>query len=179
MVLENLPLILVLAGIVLMVLEALAPGANFIVVGVAVLAAGLVGLLVGSAGLLTGGALVALLAALTIIFGSVALYVYREFEFYDGGDSGATSDSASLRGKTGRVTERVTETDGRVKLDEGGFSPVYQARAIDGEIPEGERVFVVDPGGGNVLTVESLGAIERDEIDRALEQEEESEYETN
>lgn len=172
MVLEsvNLPLLLVIAGIVLMVLEAVAPGANFIVVGIALLAAGLVGLIVGSAGLLSGGALIGLLAALVVAFGAATLYIYREFEFYQTTDSGATSDSASLRGETGRVTKRVTETEGRVELDKGGFSPIYQARSMDGEIPEGEKVIVLDPGGGNILTVEPVGAISRDPIDRALDE---------
>ena len=66
------------------------------------------------------------------------------------------------------MTRRVTETSGQVKLDRGGFNPYYAARSTLGAIPEGTEVIVVDPGGGNVLTVESLGDIEEDEIDRAL-----------
>ena len=38
---------------------------------------------------------------------------------------------------------------------------------MDGAIPEGEDVMVIDPGGGNVVTVESLETIE-DDIDRQL-----------
>jgi hypothetical protein len=66
------------------------------------------------------------------------------------------------------VTERVTPTEGEVKLDEGGFNPHYAARSVDGEIPAGTEVLVVDPGGGNVVTVESVSAA-YDDIDRELE----------
>jgi hypothetical protein len=69
-----------------------------------------------------------------------------------------------------RVTERVTPTEGEVKLDDGGFNPYYSARSIDGEIAEGTRVMVVDPGGGNVVTVESVDT-DTDEIDRELARE--------
>jgi membrane protein implicated in regulation of membrane protease activity len=100
----------------------------------------------------------------------VTLYAYRQLDVYGGEDEGQTSDSSSLRGQTGRVTQRVTETEGKVKLDSGGFNPYYQARSIDGEIPEGEEVMVVDPGGGNVVTVESMSNL-TDEIDRELARE--------
>jgi membrane protein implicated in regulation of membrane protease activity len=157
----SLPLLLVILGIGLSIAEALAPGAHFVVVGVALLVAGIVGLLVPA----LSGALA--LAALVLISGAASLYVYREFDLYGGSGAGATSDSDSLKGRSGRVTERVTETGGEIKLDGGGFNPYYSARTIDGEIPEGTEVMVVDPGGGNVLTVEPLGAIE-DDIDREL-----------
>ncbi|PSQ15878.1 protease [Halobacteriales archaeon QS_8_69_26] len=161
---ENvLPQLLVLAGITLVILEALAPGAHFIVLGVALLLAGLIGLVFPP----LGGPLA--LAALVLGLGAVTFYVYREFDFYGGKGQAQTSDSDSLKGTTGRVTERVTATDGEVKLEDGGFNPYYQARAIDGEIPEGEEVIVVDPGGGNVLTVESMSSLSTDNIDRELE----------
>ena len=162
----SLPLLLVILGIGLSISEDLAPGAHFVVVGVALLAAGLVGLLVPA----LSGPLA--LAALVLVSGVASLYVYREFDVYGGSDAGATTDSDSLRGQSGRVTERVTETGGEIKLDEGGFNPYYSARTIDEEIPEGTEVMVVDPGGGNVLTVEALGAIE-DDIDRELARERE------
>ncbi|MFW5900355.1 MAG: hypothetical protein ACOCTH_01095, partial [Halodesulfurarchaeum sp.] len=38
----------------------------------------------------------------------------------------------------------------------------------DDEIPEGAEIIVMDPGGGNVLTVEAVS--QRDDIDRELEQ---------
>jgi membrane protein implicated in regulation of membrane protease activity len=161
----SVPFLLVLAGAALMIMEAFAPGAHFIVVGIALLAAGLAGLLLGP--LLPAAALPLVLAAIVLVAGGTALYGYRQFDFYGGKGSGQTSDSASLRGKTGRVTQRVSKSDGEVKLESGGFNPYYQARALDGEIEEGEEVMVVDPGGGNVLTVESVSAFE-DDIDREL-----------
>jgi len=159
-----LSLLLVVAGIGLTIAEALAPGAHFIVLGVALLLAGLVGLLIPG----LGGPLA--LAVLVLIFGGVALYGYRELDIYGGKGRARTTDSDSLKGRTGRVTERVTETGGQVKLEAGGFNPYYSARTIDGEIPEGAEVMVIDPGGGNVLTVESLDAVE-DDIDRELARE--------
>jgi membrane protein implicated in regulation of membrane protease activity len=161
----SVPFLLVLLGSALMILEAFAPGAHFIVVGIALLSAGLVGLFLG--GILPAAVLPLVLAAVVLVAGGASLYVYRQFDLYGGKGAGQTSDSKSLRGKTGRVTERVTERDGEVKLDSGGFNPYYQARALDGEIPEGEEVIVVDPGGGNVLKVESTRALE-DDIDREL-----------
>jgi membrane protein implicated in regulation of membrane protease activity len=161
----SLPFLLILVGAGLMIMEAFAPGAHFIVVGIALLAAGLVGLLLG--GILPAAVLPIVLAAIVLVAGGVALYGYRQFDFYGGKGTGQTSDSKSLQGKTGRVTKRVTKRTGEVKLDSGGFNPYYQARALDGEIPEGEDVMVVDPGGGNVLTVESLSVF-KDEIDEEL-----------
>lgn len=161
----SVPFTLVLLGAALMVMEAFAPGAHFIVVGIALLAAGLAGLLIGS--FLPAAALPIVLAAVVLVAGGAALYGYRQFDFYGGKGSGQTSDSASLRGKTGLVTQHVTRSDGEIKLEGGGFNPYYQARALDGEIAEGEEVMVVDPGGGNVLTVESVSAFE-DDIDREL-----------
>ena len=161
----SVPFLLVLVGAALMIMEAFAPGAHFIVVGVALLAAGLAGLLVGP--ILPAAALPLVLAAIVLVAGGATLYGYRQFDFYGGKGAGRTSDSASLQGKTGQVTRRVSKSDGEVKLSGGGFNPYYQARALDGEIAEGEEVMVVDPGGGNVLTVESVSAFE-DDIDREL-----------
>jgi len=158
---ETLPLLLVAAGLGLSVLEAFAPGAHFVVLGIALLAAGLVGLILGPL------ASPIVLGVLVLVFGALALYGYREFDLYGGKGTGQTSDSASLKGRTGRVTERVTPTEGEVKLDEGGFNPFYAARSVDGEIDVGSEVVVIDPGGGNVVTVESLST-NYDEIDREL-----------
>lgn len=161
----SLSLLLLLAGAGLVVAEALAPGAHFIVVGVALLAAGLVGTLLG--GVFAGPLLVFMLAATVLVVGAATLYGYRQFDIYGGKGGPQTSDSDSLRGQTGRVTERVTETGGEVKLDDGGFNPYYRARTIDGSIEPGEEVIVLDPGGGNVITVESVSGFE-DDIDREL-----------
>ncbi len=159
---DNMPLVLLASGLVLMGLEALSPGAHFIVIGVALLGAGLIGLVFPPA------ANVLVLAALTLAIGVAATYVYREFDFYGGKGTAQTSDSDSLAGKTGYVTKTVTTRSGEVKLDSGGFAPHYSARTTEGTIEEGEEIIVLDPGGGNVLTVESMGSIGEDEIDRAL-----------
>lgn len=161
----SLPLLLVIAGIGLAIAEALAPGAHFIVLGVALILAGLVGLLLGAAIPILAGPIV--LALLVLVFGGIALFAYRELDIYGGKGRARTKDSASLKGRLGRVTKPINETGGEVKLERGGFNPYYSARSVDGEIAEGEEVIVVDPGGGNVLTVESLGPVE-DEIDREL-----------
>jgi len=162
----SVPLLLIVLGAGLMIMEAFAPGAHFIVIGIALFAAGLVGIGLSSIGV-PAAILLLVVAGVVVTAGGTALYGYRQFDFYGGTGSGQTSDSSSLRGKTGRVTERVTSSNGEVKLDSGGFNPYYQARALDGEIPEGEEVMVVDPGGGNVVTVESTSVFE-DDIDREL-----------
>ena len=159
--LDSLPMLLLLAGVALSIAEALIPGAHFVVLGVALIAAGLVGLLLGPL------ASPLLLAVLVLAFGGVALYAYRELDLYGGKGVARTRDSDSLKGQTGRVTERVTSSEGQIKLHEGGFNPFYAARTMRGEIPEGTEVLVVDPGGGNVVKVEPLESIE-DPIDREL-----------
>ena len=164
---QSLPVVLFTLGVILAIAEAIAPGAHLIVVGVALIVAGLVGILLMSVPGITGALLAGILAAIVLIAGSVALWGYRELDLYKGTEVGRTKDSTSLRGSTGRVTDTVTPTGGEIKLDSGGFNPYYRARSIDGEIPEGTEVVVIDPGGGNVLQVESLGAIE-DDIDREL-----------
>jgi membrane protein implicated in regulation of membrane protease activity len=161
---QILPFLLVAAGLVLAILETTAPGAHFIVVGAALFFAGLVGLLAAQVGLTVLASPVAL-GALVVAFGGLTLWAYRTFELYPS-EGGRTSDSSSLRGTTGRVTERVTPAGGEVRLDDGGFDPHYSARSVDGEIPVDTEVIVVDPGGGNVVTVESFE--DTDAIDRAL-----------
>ncbi|MFC7073608.1 NfeD family protein [Halovenus rubra] len=173
--LTNLPLLLILVGAGLVIAEAFAPGAHFFVVGVALLAAGLVGFL---GAFLLPGPINLLLMAIVVLLSSLAtLWAYRQLDVMGGPGKGKTSDSSSLRGSTGRVTERVTPTKGEIKLSDGGFNPYYKARSMDGEISEEEEVIVVDPGGGNVVTVESVSKIGND-IDRELEREREREAET-
>ncbi|WP_415380675.1 NfeD family protein [Halosimplex sp. TS25] len=171
---SNLPLFLLLAGAALTIAEAFAPGAHFMVLGVALLVAGLVGLLLPPS---LGVAAPIILAGLVLAAGAATFYVYRQFDFYGGKGEEQTSDSDSLRGAMGRVTERITSTGGEVKLDEGGFNPYYRAKSVDGEIEEETEVMVVDPGGGNVVTVEPVaGGV--DEIDRALARERERDIES-
>lgn len=156
---------LVLAGIILIIAEGIAPGAHFIVLGVALLGAGIVGITIGSIFSPIAGPLA--LAILVLVFGAIALVGYRELDLYGGKGSAQTATSESLKGSTGRVTEEVSETAGEVKINNGGFNPYYSARSTDGTIPEGTEVIVIDPGGGNIVTVETIEMIE-DEIDREL-----------
>ncbi|MFB6119839.1 MAG: NfeD family protein [Halobacteriaceae archaeon] len=158
-----LPLFLTILGIALIVAEAMAPGAHFIVLGVALLGAGLIGLLVPP----LAQPLVA--AGLVVAVGAMSLYVYRTFDFYGGKGIARTSDSETLVGQRGVVTERVTPQRGRVELRDGGFDPTFSARSVDGEIAAGTEIIVVDPGGGSVLTVESVESL--DDIDRELARE--------
>lgn len=163
---DTLPLLLVTAGLLLAMAEAIAPGANFIVVGIALIGAGLGGLAFATLGV-AGGVLTLVMAALTLVFGAAAFYGYHEFDLYGGKGQQQTRDRESLTGTTGTVVEAVTPQGGQVKLEGGGFNPHYSARSMDGTIPEGEEVIVVDPGGGNVVTVESMAYVE-DDIDREL-----------
>ena len=174
LLLTNLPLVLILVGAGLVIAEAFAPGAHFFVVGVALFAAGLVGY--AGAFIIPGPINLLLMSVVVLVASAATLWAYRELDLMGGPGKGQTKDSSSLRGSTGRVTERVTPTAGEIKLAGGGFNPYYKARSIDGEIPEGEEVIVVDPGGGNVVTVESVSRI-KDDIDRELERDRELECE--
>ena len=158
----NAPLVLLAAGLVLMAVEAMSPGAYFIVIGVALAGAGLIGLL------FPGGLDVFVLAGLTLGIGFAATWVYREFDFYGGKGKAQTSDSSSLAGSIGYATKPITSRSGEVKIDGGGFAPYYSARTNGDVIEEGSEVIVIDPGGGNVLTVQDMNALESDEIDREL-----------
>ncbi|MEF8831426.1 MAG: NfeD family protein, partial [Halobacteriales archaeon] len=131
---NSLPLVLFTAGILLTAAEALIPGANFIVLGIALTMAGLLGLAVPA--LATPLAL----AATTLIVGGVTFWTYRRFDVYGGRSKGQPMDSDSLKGREGVVTERVTASGGEVKLRGGGFNPYYRARSLDEEITEGTDV---------------------------------------
>ncbi|MGB9963869.1 NfeD family protein [Halobacterium hubeiense] len=157
----SLSFLLVVVGTALCVMEALAPGAHLIVLGVALLVAGLVGLFVPAA------ATPFVLAGLVLGVGAASLYLYRNYEVYQGTGRGQSLDADDLRGKRGYVLEEVTPRSGRVKIESGGFNPTYGARTISGSIEEGEDVVVVDPGGGNILTVEAVDGA--DDIDRELD----------
>ena len=162
---DNMPLALLAAGLVLMALEAISPGAHFIVVGVALVGAGAVGLLFPPA------AAPLILAFMVLVIGLAATWIYREFDFYGGKGTAQTSDSGRLAGSIGYATETITPRSGEAKLEKGGFNPYYSARTTEGTIEEGEKVIVLDPGGGNVLTVVSYDTLSEDEIDRELARE--------
>jgi membrane protein implicated in regulation of membrane protease activity len=158
-----LSMVLLLVGAGVMLAEALAPGANFIVLGSGLTVAGLVGVLLSP---LIGGVAIILLMTLVFLLASGAtLAGYRRLGIGTGGSGSKTTDSSSLRGNTGTVTERVTSDGGEVKLDDGGFNPYYRARAMDRPIEVSTEIVVMDPGGGNVVTVAPAG---EDDIDRAL-----------
>lgn len=161
----TLPLLLVVAGVIISILEAVAPGAHFIVLGIALLVAGIVGLAFPVVGTPLA------LAAMVLAVGGGALWGYRNLDLYGGVDAGRTSDSQDLTGREGVVTERVTQTDGRVRLYDGGFDPTFSARSLDDPIPEGHDIIVVDPGGGSVLTVAAIEELDGDSIDRELARE--------
>jgi membrane protein implicated in regulation of membrane protease activity len=143
-----LPLVLLVVGVGLCIGEAIAPGANIIVLGVALLAAGLVGLFVPAVSSPLA------LGVLVFVFGASTLFVYRRLDIYGGKGTGQTSDSSSLVGTRGTVTDRVTRDAGTVELRGAGFDSTYSARTASEEIPAGTEVVVVDPGGGSVITVE-------------------------
>jgi membrane protein implicated in regulation of membrane protease activity len=160
----GLPLLLLLAGTVMMLAEAVIPGAQFVVVGVALFFSGLVGVLLGG----PFSSIVAL-ALMTVAFGVFAFFAFREMDLYNGPDRGKTSDSDDLSGETAVVTETITATSGAVRLSSGGgFDPNYRARSEHGDIEEGAEVIVTDPGGGSVLTVMSMDSVREDSIDREL-----------
>lgn len=167
----NVAVFMLIAGAGLIIAEAFAPGAHFFVAGTGILAAGIVGVLLPS--VIPAPVILTIMAIVVLVTSVGTLYAYRELDLYGGQGKGKTSDSASLRGKSGRVTERVTPTDGQVKLEAGGFNPYYEARSFDDELAEGTEIIVVDPGGGNVITVESVDNV-KDEIDRELEREAEA-----
>jgi len=159
---QSLAMLLFVAGAILLVAEALVPGAHFFVLGIALLTTGIVGIALPP-GLGIFGPLI--LSVVVLAVTGLTLWGYREIDVYGGGGLAKTNDASSLRGTFGYVTERVTERSGEVKLDDGGFNPNYQARSVDGEIEVGTEVMVVDPGGGNVVTVEPVAG---DEIDQEL-----------
>lgn len=161
---QSVSLLLFVAGAILLVAEAFAPGAHLFVLGVALLSAGLVGLLLPPG---LGIFAPIILAVVVLALTGLTLWAYRTLDIYDGDGAAETSHSGSLRGTFGTVTERVTTRDGEVKLEDGGFNPYYRARSVDGVIEEGTEVMVVDPGGGNVVTVEPVVGGE-DDIDREL-----------
>jgi len=138
-----------IAGLLMILGEALIPGGPLMVVGTALLAAGVTGELFGITDLLP-------LTVLLGVYGTITFAGFRHFEVY-GSRGRQTSEVNSLEGDRGVVKDTVTSGDGRIKLDSGGFNPYYGARSYTGErIPEGTRVRVIDPGGGNVLEVEPI-----------------------
>lgn len=144
--------ILLALGLLLVLAEAAIPGAHFIVLGVGMFITGIIGVTTPIGGNI---------AYLTVTFGVVSFIVYLGYSrlnLYqgDGGPVGST-DSETLVGVHGTVTETVTTTDGKADLEETGFTSVYQARLDNNDqdpIQPGTEVVVTDGRGGNVVTVE-------------------------
>ena len=111
---QSLSFILFAAGVVLTIMEAFAPGAHFIVLGVALLTAGLIGLLFPPA------ATPLILGIIILASGAGSYYLYRRFNFYGGSERGRTKSSADLAGARGFVTERATPRSGRVTPGRAG-----------------------------------------------------------
>lgn len=133
-------------GLFVLMGEALVPGGTFMVLGTGLMLAGVTGVLVPGVGSLLQ------LSLLAGVYGAVAFLLFRNFDIF--GERGPqTSDRLRLQGAEGVVEQPVTTDAGRVKLRQG-FDPHFTARSYTGErIPEGTRVKVVDPRGGNVLDV--------------------------
>lgn len=145
-------------GLFVLMGEAFVPGGTMMVLGIGLMLAGVTGVLVPGVGSLLQ------LSILAGIYGAVAFVLFRKFDFY--GERGEqTSDRFRLQGEEGVVEQPVTTDAGKVKLRQG-FDPHYTARSYTGErIPEGTRVVVVDPRGGNVLDVAPV-----DEADDLIEE---------
>lgn len=158
------PTVLLVIGILIGIAETFIPGSHLFVVGAGMVFAGAIGMLFPPA------AHPIALGVLVAVGGVVTLGFYRRAGIIDGDSADKTTDSNSLKGKVGHVTETVTKTSGEVKLENGGFDPYYQARAATDQIEEGTEVVVLDPGGGNILTVQAIESSNTvDEIDRELE----------
>lgn len=124
---------------------------NLVIVGIAISITGIVGMFLGPY------STPVVLGAMIPIVGFLLYYLYRHVEFSSTERPEQTSNAQTLRGTTGRVTTAVTPRDGEVDLDRPGFHGRYRARSTEGRLEKGTRVVVVDPGGGNVLTVAPEG----------------------
>ncbi len=144
----------VVVGALLVINEAFVPGANSMVFGIGLLVSGLIGMATGI-GMHGADHDVFLLSLIALVVGGGFYFVYRRMLARPTDQEHTTSDSQDLRGKNATVIETVTPESGRVRLRGVGSNPEFQARTEHGEIPQGEKVTVIDPGGGSVLIVES------------------------
>lgn len=138
---------------------------NLVIVGIVVTIAGIIGMVIGpySTPLVIG--------SLIPLLGFLIYYIFRYMEFPGSERPEQTSSVASLRGSEGRITKQVDTHGGEIKLDGGGFDPHYRCRT-SGEILEvGERAIVIDPGGGNVLTVARAGTVDEETLRSAARDE--------
>lgn len=159
---HDLAFIVIVLGILLAMTGAFGDP-NLVIVGLVVSIAGLIGVLVEPTSTLL------VLAALVPVVGFLLFYLYRHVQFPRSEAPDQTSSAHTLIGQPGRVTEEVTPRGGEVELLRSGFDPRHRSRSRTGSIPVGERVIVVDPGGGNVLTVAPADEVDVDELETAVE----------
>jgi len=145
----------VIVGALFIIAEAFAPGANSMVFGTGLLVAGLIGMGTGL-GMKAKESDFFLLSLIALVVGLISFYFYRLMLNRHGGEKHTTSSSEDLKGKTGRVMEKVTVDSGRVRIRGVGSNPDYQARCEEGEIEPETKVRVIDPGGGSILIVEPV-----------------------
>lgn len=136
---------------------------NLVIVGIVVSLAGLIGVVVEPESTLL------VLAALVPVVGFLLFYLYRHVQYPRSEAPEQTSSARSLVGQAGDVTEEVTPRGGEVELLRGGFTPTHRARSRSGTIAPGERVIVIEPGGGNVLTVAPADEVDVDELETPQE----------
>lgn len=147
-------------GSLLMVAEAVIPGASFIVVGITLFMTGIIAAMFPIPNLIW-------LLPIAIIVGSISIYAYKNLNIY-GQEIDRTTDGDDLRFKEGYVIDKVTETSGRVKLkNTSSMSNIFQARCRSGEISEDTEITVTDSGGGSVLEVIPLNESEIDDMYRS------------
>lgn len=150
---ETLPLIFVIAGLSLIIAEAVIPGSQFIVLGTALLLSGVLGFFEPS----MGGSLLSLSLAV-ILFGIGAYLVFRTIGYGRAPASPVkeTTDTPTIEGMDGRVITRVTpDKNGQVRID--GHPYTFSARpATHEEISPGARIIVTNRSVGRTLTVAEL-----------------------
>jgi membrane protein implicated in regulation of membrane protease activity len=157
-------LFMLVLGAGLMVLEAVAPGSDLIVVGITLFATGL------TAWLLPGASLPLLLFVFVGV-GISSFYGYRKMVDFDNTKAQKTDSSSDLEYREGTTIEDITSEKGKVKLDEGaGMTTEFQARCKYGTISKGTRVIVTDSGGGSILEVMPSEESERDKMLETSEQ---------
>lgn len=159
-IVSNINVFIAAIGLVILSMETIIPGGQFMIPGVSLTLSGLTGVLFGLNPLA--------LSIFVVVYGAIAFLGYKKLDIYGGSGQEQTTDASSLEGKTGYVIDTVTKTDGRVKLDNGGFSSTFSARSeLDTVIEEGKEVVVTNPGGGNVVTVVEKST-DVEDIDREL-----------
>lgn len=168
---ESFSYLMLIAGALLVMAEAIIPGAQFIVIGISLLMTGLVSVIAPFGGIL-------LLIVTFFLTAVVTVYGYNYLDLY-GESQGSTSDSDTLDYQEGIVKERVTQEDGVIEITSSniGFGSTFQARSPTKPIPEGTEVIVTDSSGGSILEVVPLDAGISD-IEAKLQEEDNVEKET-